>query len=97
MELYNKASWFNHYRVAGDKPSPTLTTKYSCFLHSTEPRCFSVEEYSRLMGVPDDYINLGTIKQKMERLGRMVCPHMYAEIGKHLDSVIFSKLKEMET
>ena len=96
QRIYGSGSWFSHIRFHENKPASTLTTSYSGFLHPDEPRNISVEEYTRLMSVPDDFINLGTTKQRCERIGRMVAPSMYKALGDHLNDIIYKPLKALD-
>jgi DNA (cytosine-5)-methyltransferase 1 len=40
-------------RLHPDVPSTSLSTKYDCVYHYTQPRSLSVREYARLQGIPD--------------------------------------------
>ncbi len=94
--LYGTGSWFSHIRLGRNKPSSTLTTAYSGFTHWTEARELTIGEYQRIMGVPDDYINLGSVGQRYERIGRMVAPPMYEKLAENLYHKFLVPLREIE-
>ena len=95
-ELYGTGSWFSHIRLHRDKASSTLTTAWTGFCHWDEPRPLTIGEYQRIMGVPDDYINLGAANNQYERIGRMVAPPMYWALSDHLYNVILKPLKDQD-
>jgi len=47
-------------------------------------RAHTVSEIKRIMSVPDDYVLTGKYKQQVERLGRMVAPHMMKAVAENL-------------
>ncbi len=90
------SSWksdFNLVRPSMDHPSPTLTQMgqqmgRGGIIHPSEDRVFTVNEMTRLMGLPDDFILTGNFNQKIERMGRMVPPLM----TKSLSEAIYEKV-----
>lgn len=79
-----KKDWnsdFSLDRASWDKPSPTLTSLgqqlgRGGICHPEEDRLFTVNELSRLMGLPDDYSFSGTFNEKVKTIGNMVPPQL---------------------
>jgi len=76
-------------RSSWDKPSPTLTQMgqqmgRGGIFHPSEDRVFTTNEMKRLMGLPIDYKFSGNFNQRIERMGRMVCPLIYKYLSKSL-------------
>jgi DNA (cytosine-5)-methyltransferase 1 len=69
--------------VAGCLTASAGNTGIACIKH-WDNRAFTVAECKRIMSVPDDYVLTGTYKQKVERLGRMVAPHMMRAVAENL-------------
>lgn len=68
-----------------DKPSPTLLTSptmNSTILASPESRPFSIEEYRRLQGFPDDWMLSGPLSAQYRQVGNAVPIHLAAAVGK---------------
>jgi DNA (cytosine-5)-methyltransferase 1 len=64
------------YKAHPDYPVKTLIArpgKYTGPLH-WENRYFSVAEYKRLQGFPDDYVILGSRSERVEQIGNSVSP-----------------------
>lgn len=72
-------------RLAWDKPSPSLTTeptgKATLLCHPIQDRPLSVEEYARIQEFPDDYVFMGSIKQKYVLIGNAVPLSLGKAIG----------------
>ncbi len=49
--------------------------------HPEEDRLFTINELSRLMGIPDDYSLSGNWNQKAKTIGNMVPPAMIASLA----------------
>jgi DNA (cytosine-5)-methyltransferase 1 len=56
MILRGNKSFFNHYRLHKDKPSPTFTANHHLFTHWSEMRRLTYREIKRIGSFPDDYI-----------------------------------------
>ena len=77
----DRASWFH--------PCPTITSLgqqvgQGGICHPEEDRLFTINELSRLMGLPDDYALSGTYNQKAKTIGNMVAPIMMQALAKSL-------------
>jgi site-specific DNA-cytosine methylase len=74
-----KSSFFQSRRVPWNQASHTLSeqglmTSLAVHLHPEEDRVFTTKEASRIMTLPEDYINTGTLNEKLARIGLMVAP-----------------------
>jgi len=63
--------------------------------HPEEDRLFTINELSRLMGLPDDYSVSGTYNQKAKTIGNMVPPIMMAALAKSLYEKVILPSKKM--
>ena len=82
---------FNVGKNRWKKPSYTITYTDSKLgaaglCHPFEKRRHTVSEMKRLMGFPDNYVLTGTWQQKVERLGRSVCPQVITAIAKEVEA-----------
>ena len=81
---------FNLVRMHPLRPAQTIvatvsnTGASSVFYWDAPDRKFSVNELKKLFGFPDNYVFTGTYEQRLERLGRSVCPPVYKHIGKEI-------------
>lgn len=71
-------------RLWWDKPSPTITTKFTCvsngrFVHPEENRALSLREGATLQSFPKDYKFYGTSHSSIARLIGNAVPPVYAE------------------
>ena len=84
---------FNLVRSSWDIPCSTLTAT-GCqggrtgVSHPSEDRVFTTGEMKRIMSLPDDFKLTGSMKQRGERIGRMVTPLLYKELSKSIYSEI---------
>lgn len=96
FELNSGKNFFNMRKLSWNLPSPTITTREcdaaSALIHPLENRKLIPIELSRLMCLPDDYCNVGTLKERAERIGRMHCPFSVAHLANSLYENILSKL-----
>lgn len=93
--LYNTNGFFSHTKVNLNRISPTVVTSRS--LYHPDNRYMTLGELKRILSVPDDYINIGTVQQQWERLGRMVAPLMMKAIAENIYNKILSKdIKKMK-
>ena len=74
-----KHSFFQSRRVPWNQASHTLSeqglmTSLAVHLHPEEDRVFTTKEASRIMTLPEDYINTGTLNEQLARIGLMVAP-----------------------
>jgi len=79
---------FNLVKQSKHKPANCITATTGV-LSAAAPchwdnRRFTVSEVKRIMSVPDDYILTGDYRKQVERLGRMVAPHMMKAIAENL-------------
>ena len=63
-------------------------TSLAVHLHPAEDRVFTTKEAARIMTLPEDYINVGTLDQRLARVGLMVAPMMM----KHLAESIYENV-----
>jgi len=96
FELNSGKNFYNMRKLSWNLPSPTITTREcdsaSTLIHPLENRKLTPIELSRLMCLPDDYNNVGTVKERAERIGRMHCPFSVAHLANSLYVNILSKL-----
>jgi len=88
-----KNSFFQSRRVPWNQASHTLSeqglmTSLSVHLHPEEDRGFTTKESARIMTLPEDYINTGTLNERLARIGLMVAPMMMY----HLADSIYEKV-----
>ena len=75
-------SSYSLVRSSWSRPSPTLTATgqqpngLGGVFHPEEDRKFSIPELKRMFGLPEDYRLTGTLSQGVERMGRMLPPHL---------------------
>ena len=90
-----KHSFYQSRRVPWNQASHTLSeqgmmTSLAVHLHPEEDRVFTTKEGARIMTLPEDYINTGTLNEQLARIGLMVAPMMM----KHLAESIYEKVLE---
>ena len=90
-----KNSFFQSRRVPWNQASHTLSeqglmTSLAVHLHPEEDRGYTTKESARIMTLPEDYINTGTLNEKLARIGLMVAPMMM----KNLAESIYEKVLE---
>ena len=88
-----KHSFYQSRRVPWNQASHTLSeqgmmTSLAVHLHPEEDRVFTTKEGARIMTLPEDYINTGTLNERLARIGLMVAPMMM----KHLAESIYEKV-----
>ena len=90
-----KHSFYQSRRVPWNQASHTLSeqgmmTSLAVHLHPEEDRVFTTKEGARIMTLPEDYINTGTLNERLARIGLMVAPMMM----KYLAESIYEKVLE---
>lgn len=93
-----KGRYLNFIKPHIHRPCPTVTqtggiTGAASVVHPTEKRKFSIAEFKRICGFPDDFILTGSYAQQWERLGRAVPPVMMFHIARTLRDEVLRKLK----
>ena len=88
-----KSSFYQSRRVPWHQASHTLSeqglmTSLSVHLHVEEDRVYTTKEAKRIMTLPEDYILIGTLNEKLARVGLMVAPFMM----KYLAESIYEKV-----
>ena len=88
-----KNSFFQSRRVPWNQASHTLSeqglmTSLAVHLHPEEDRGYTTKESARIMTLPEDYINTGTLNERLARIGLMVAPIMMY----HLADSIYEKV-----
>lgn len=84
---------FNVCKNKWDEPSFTIlqtngVLSAAGLCHPFEKRRHTVAETKRIMGFPDDFILTGTWHQKIERLGRSVCPQVLCALAKKIEHML---------
>lgn len=85
------------YKAAPDTPVKTIIAspgKYTGPLH-WENRYFSVREYMRLQGFPDDYIFSGTRDDIIRQIGNSVSPCIAYQLALAIASQVFKKSSDV--
>ena len=90
-----KHSFYQSRRVPWAQASHTLSeqglmTSLAVHLHPEEDRVYTTKEAARIMTLPEDYINTGTLNEQLARIGLMVAPMMM----KYLAESIYEKVLE---
>ena len=90
-----KFSFFQSRRVPWHQASHTLSeqclmTSLAVHLHPAEDRVYTTYEAARLMTLPNDYIQTGSLNDKLARIGLMVAPICL----KNLVESIYTKVLE---
>ena len=90
-----KFSFFQSRRVPWHQASHTLSeqglmTSLAVHLHPAEDRVYTTYEAARLMTLPNDYIQTGSLNDKLARIGLMVAPICL----KNLVESIYTKILE---
>lgn len=78
-------------RLRWNSPSPTVDTKFGridLFLHPDENRAMTPREAARLQGFPDDFMFLGTRKDKFVQIGNAVPPPMASTLAEFIREAI---------
>jgi DNA (cytosine-5)-methyltransferase 1 len=90
-----KHSFYQSRRVPWNQASHTLSeqglmTSLAVHLHPAEDRVYTTYEAARLMTLPNDYIQTGSLNDKLARIGLMVAPICL----KNLVESIYTKVLE---
>ena len=90
-----KSSFYQSRRVPWHQASHTLSeqglqTSLAVHLHPEEDRVYTTKESARIMGLPEDYVNTGTLNERLARIGLMVAPPMM----KYVAESIYEKVLE---
>lgn len=90
-----KFSFFQSRRVPWNQASHTLSeqglkTSLAVHLHPEEDRVYTTYEAARIMTLPDDYIQTGSLNDRLARIGLMVAPMCM----KHLADSIYENVLE---
>ena len=90
-----KNSFFQSRRIPWLQASHTLSeqglmTSLAVHLHPEEDRGYTTKESARIMGLPEDYVNTGTLNERLARIGLMVAPPMM----KYVAESIYEKVLE---
>ena len=90
-----KNSFFQSPRVPYNQASHTLSeqglkTSLAVHLHPEEDRVYTTYEAARIMTLPDDYIQTGSLNDRLARIGLMVAPMCM----KHLAESIYENVLE---
>ena len=81
MKLRGKPSFFNHFRLNPETPSPTVTSNPHLLMHWALPRRFSFREWKRFGSFPDDYIAKSD-KIGKYMIGMSVPPKMTEQVAR---------------
>lgn len=86
------------YKANPQTPIKTLIAspgKYTGPFH-WESRCFTVREYMRLQGFPDDYVFSGDRVDRVKQIGNSVSPKLAYQLAICIAKQIFNRPVEME-
>jgi DNA (cytosine-5)-methyltransferase 1 len=86
------------YKANPDSPIKTLIAspgKYTGPFH-WENRCFSIAEYKRLQGFPDDYNFAGSRAEVIAQIGNSVSPKIAEALARSIADQIFSRPAELD-
>ena len=94
-----KTSFYQSRRVPWHQASHTLSeqglmTSLAVHLHPAEDRVFTTKEAARIMTLPEDYINVGTLDQRLARVGLMVAPMMMKYLAESIYENVLQKYNE---
>ena len=95
-----KSSFYQSRRVPWHQASHTLSeqgmqTSLAVHLHPEEDRVFTTKEGARIMTLPEDYINTGTLNEKLARIGLMVAPMMMAYVADSIYENVLQKYNKL--
>ena len=90
-----KTSFYQSRRVPWNQASHTLSeqglmTSLAVHLHPEEDRVFTTKEAARIMTLPEDYINTGSLNEQLARIGLMVAPLMMKYVAESIYADILS-------
>jgi len=80
----------NNRRLFMDRPSGTIASHCSRFVHPLEPRVLTVRETATLMGFPQDFEFFGSETQQLDQVGKAIVP----QVAYYLALYLKSKLDE---
>jgi len=95
-----KTSFFQSRRVPWNQASHTLSeqglmTSLAVHLHPEEDRGYTTKESTRIMTLPEDYINTGTLNEKLARIGLMVAPMMMYHLADSIYENVLQKYNKL--
>jgi len=95
-----KHSFFQSRRVPWNQASHTLSeqglmTSLAVHLHPEEDRGYTTKESTRIMTLPEDYINTGTLNEKLARIGLMVAPMMMYHLADSIYENVLQKYNKL--
>ncbi len=92
-KYHPKNHHFSSMRVAWNKPSPTICkSTIGVMLHPDLNESLSIEEIKRIGSFPDNFVFLGTFKEKWARIGNSVPPLFMKAIAQHIYENILKKI-----
>ena len=88
-DYHPKNSHYQSRRVPWDRPSHTLSEiglqlSLAVHIHPSKDRGFTTYESIKLMSLPSDYELVGTLNEKLARVGLMVAPYQLKSIAENL-------------
>ena len=94
-----KHSFYQSRRVPWAQASHTLSeqglmTSLAVHLHPEEDRVYTTKESARIMTLPEDYINTGTLNEQLARIGLMVAPMMMKYLAESIYENVLQKYNE---
>ena len=81
----------NNLRIDPNRPSPTITSHRTAYVHPFLPRTLTVRETARLMGFPDDFIFYGPRTHQLDQVGCGVCPPVAKYLARWLRGFIVER------
>lgn len=76
----------NNRRLHWDKPSPTITSHRTSYVHPSKPRTLTVRETARLMGFVDHFLFYGTRTSQFDQVGCGITPPVTTALTKYINS-----------
>lgn len=85
-----RGNHFTHYRLAWDRPTPTVCAQATSIYHPDQPRSLGINELKRVCGFPDEFRLSGSLSRQWERLGRAVPPPVMQALSQTLIEEVLS-------
>ena len=70
-------------------------TSLAVHLHPAEDRVYTTYEAARLMTLPNDYIQTGSLNDKLARIGLMVAPICLKNLAEEIYTKVLEPCKQL--
>lgn len=74
----------NNRRLYWEKPSWTIASHCSRFVHPIEPRVLTARENARIMGFPDNFVFFGKENGQLDQIGKSIVPQITMALGYYI-------------